>query len=69
MGDQLVVLLDKLKSKMIKSAKKKKKKPKEYARLEKSTSVRMEIKSVKARQIITRTLKAADEPGKISISS
>ncbi|CAD5172900.1 unnamed protein product [Musa acuminata subsp. malaccensis] len=68
MGDQLVVLLDKLKSKMIKSAKKKKK-PKEYARLEKSMSVRMEIKSVKARQIITRTLKAADEPGKISISS
>ncbi|THU71589.1 hypothetical protein C4D60_Mb04t03050 [Musa balbisiana] len=67
MGDQLVVMLDKLKSKMIKSAKKKK--PKEYARLQKSTSVRMEIKSVKARQIITRTLKAADQPGKISISS
>ncbi|KAH6773149.1 hypothetical protein C2S52_003994 [Perilla frutescens var. hirtella] len=45
---------------------KKSKKP--YVKMDKSSSVKVEIRSRKARKIIDRTLKAADRPGKKPLS-
>ncbi|KAL6498926.1 hypothetical protein OROHE_026433 [Orobanche hederae] len=53
-------LLESLKSKV--RSLKKSKKP--YVKMDKSASIKVEIRSRKAKKIIDRTLKAADNPGK-----
>ncbi|XAR72998.1 hypothetical protein NMG60_11019834 [Bertholletia excelsa] len=57
-------LVESIKSK-VRSLKKSKKKP--YVRMDKSASVKVEIRSRQARKLIDKTLKAADQPGKRSI--
>ncbi|KAL5706688.1 hypothetical protein ACHQM5_024822 [Ranunculus cassubicifolius] len=48
--------------------KKLKKSKKPYVKMDKSSSVRVEIRSRKAKKLIDKTLKAADRPGEKSIS-
>ncbi|KAJ9159370.1 hypothetical protein P3X46_024882 [Hevea brasiliensis] len=64
MANQLENLVQSIKSKV--RALKKSKKP--YIKMDKSSSVKVEIRSRKARQLIDKTLKVADRPGKGSIS-
>ncbi|XAR72990.1 hypothetical protein NMG60_11019826 [Bertholletia excelsa] len=64
MAIQLENLVESIKSK-VRSLKKSKKKP--YVRMDKSASVKVEIRSRQARKLIDKTLKAADQPGKRSI--
>ncbi|XP_021892268.1 uncharacterized protein LOC110810406 [Carica papaya] len=64
MGSQLESLVESIKSKV--RALKKTKKP--YIKMDKSSSVKVEIRSRKARKLIDKTLKVADHPGKRSIS-
>ncbi|KAK4378512.1 hypothetical protein RND71_000374 [Anisodus tanguticus] len=64
MAIQLENLVESIKSKVRKL--KKSKKP--YIKMDKSSSVRVEIRSKKARKLIDKTLQAADHPGKSSIS-
>lgn len=64
MANQLENLVESIKSKV--RALKKSKKP--YVKMDKSASVRVEIRSRKARKLIDKTLKVADQPGKRSIS-
>ncbi|KAL8554753.1 hypothetical protein ACS0TY_002810 [Phlomoides rotata] len=60
MAIQLENLMQSIKSKV--RALKKSKKP--YVKMDKSASVRVEIRSRKAKKLIDKTLKAADNPGK-----
>ncbi|XP_030944628.1 uncharacterized protein LOC126706708 [Quercus robur] len=64
MANQLESLVQSIKSKV--RALKKKKKP--YVKMDKSSSVKVEIRSRKARKLIDKTLKVADQPGKRSLS-
>ncbi|GMH13581.1 hypothetical protein Nepgr_015422 [Nepenthes gracilis] len=57
-------LVETLKSKVKALKKSKSKKP--YVKMDKSASVKVEIRSRKARKIIEKTLKAADRPGDVS---
>ncbi|KAK4722922.1 hypothetical protein R3W88_013155 [Solanum pinnatisectum] len=61
---QLESLVESIKSKVRKL--KKSKKP--YVKMDKSSSVRVEIRSKKARKLIDKTLQAADPPGKSSLT-
>uniref|UniRef100_A0A7N2MWA2 Uncharacterized protein n=1 Tax=Quercus lobata TaxID=97700 RepID=A0A7N2MWA2_QUELO len=61
MANQLESLVQSIKSKV--RALKKKKKP--YVKMDKSSSVKVEIRSRKARKLIDKTLKVADQPGKL----
>ncbi|OIW06893.1 hypothetical protein TanjilG_19542 [Lupinus angustifolius] len=64
MTNQLVEnLLESIKSKVKKLKKKTKNKP--YVKIDKSASVKVEIRSRKARNLINKTLQAADRPGKL----
>jgi hypothetical protein len=65
MANQLESLVESIKAK-VRALKKKTKKP--YVKMDKSSSVRVEIRSRKARKLIDKTLKIADQPGKRSIS-
>ncbi|XP_061354510.1 uncharacterized protein LOC133299101 [Gastrolobium bilobum] len=65
MANQLGNLVESIKSK-VRSLKKKAKKP--YVKMDKSASVKVEIRSRKARKLIDKTLKAADTPGKQALS-
>ncbi|KAK4739901.1 hypothetical protein R3W88_003598 [Solanum pinnatisectum] len=64
MAIQLESLVESIKSKVRKL--KKSKKP--YVKMDKSSSVRVEIRSKKARKLINKTLQAADRPGKSSLT-
>ncbi|XP_042516359.1 uncharacterized protein LOC122090735 [Macadamia integrifolia] len=64
MANQLGNLVESIKSKV--RALKKSKKP--YVKMDKSSSVKVEIRSRRARKLIDQTLKLADRPGKKSIS-
>ncbi|PRQ22284.1 hypothetical protein RchiOBHm_Chr6g0248611 [Rosa chinensis] len=64
MTNQLESLVESIKSKV--RALKKSKKP--YIKMDKSSSVKVEIRSKKARKLIDKTLKLADRPGKRSVS-
>ncbi|KAF5733223.1 hypothetical protein HS088_TW17G00763 [Tripterygium wilfordii] len=66
MAIQLENLVESIKSKVRSLKKSNKKKP--YVKMDKSASVRVEIRSRKARKLIDKTLKVADKPGKHSIS-
>lgn len=59
MTNQLGNLVESIKSKV--RSLKKPKKP--YIKMDKSASVKVEIRSRKARKLIDKTLKAADRPG------
>lgn len=61
-------LVESIKSKVRALKKKTKSGNKPYAKMAKSSSVKVEIRSRKARKLIDKTLKAADHPGKHSIS-
>ncbi|KAL0422513.1 UNVERIFIED_CONTAM: hypothetical protein Slati_3274200 [Sesamum latifolium] len=63
MAIQLENLVESIKSKV--RSLKKSKKP--YVKMDKSASVKVEIRSRKARKLIDKTLKAADRPGKKQI--
>ncbi|XP_074286045.1 uncharacterized protein LOC141611416 [Silene latifolia] len=68
---QLGDLIETIKSKVNSLKKKKKKKntfssKKPYIKMDKSASVKVEIRSRKARQLIDKTLKSADRPGKLT---
>ncbi|CAL0320721.1 unnamed protein product [Lupinus luteus] len=64
MTNQIVEnLLESIKSKVKKLKKKTKNKP--YVKMDKSASVKVEIRSKKARNLINKTLQAADRPGKL----
>lgn len=70
MANQLEHLVESIKSKVkLLNLKKKKKSKKPYLKMEKSASVKVEIRSRKARQLIDKTLKVADHPGKRSVPS
>ncbi|CAH8261080.1 unnamed protein product [Arabidopsis lyrata] len=60
MGLQLESLMETIKSKV--SLLRKKKKP--YIKMDKSSSVRVAIRRKKTRDLIDKTLKVADRPGK-----
>ncbi|KAL3515376.1 hypothetical protein ACH5RR_022278 [Cinchona calisaya] len=62
MANQLEHLVESIKSKV--RALNLKKKKKAYVRMDKSASVKVEIRSRKTRQLIDKTLKFADCPGK-----
>ncbi|RWR73923.1 ribosomal RNA small subunit methyltransferase E [Cinnamomum micranthum f. kanehirae] len=67
MANQLVEnLVESIKSKVRSLKRSRKKKP--YVMMDKSSSVKVEIRSRKARNLIDKTLKVADSPGKKSIS-
>ena len=70
MANQLMEnLLESIKSKVSKLKKKTKTKTKKpYIKMDKSASVKVEIRSRKARKLIDKTLKAADRPGETTIS-
>ncbi|XP_039058596.1 uncharacterized protein LOC120202197 [Hibiscus syriacus] len=65
MANQLESLVELIKSK-VRALKKSKNKP--YIKMDKSSSVKVEIRSRKARKLIDNTLKAADRPGKRTLS-
>ncbi|ESR36002.1 hypothetical protein WN944_028597 [Citrus x changshan-huyou] len=62
--NQLENLVESIKSK-VRALKKKKNKP--YIKMDKSSSVKVEIRSRKAKKLIDKTLQVADRPGKRSI--
>ncbi|KAJ4824329.1 hypothetical protein Tsubulata_004290 [Turnera subulata] len=64
MAIQIENLVESIKSKV--RSLKRSKKP--YIKMDKSASVKVEIRSRKARKLIDKTLKVADRPGKRSIS-
>ncbi|KAG5238687.1 Cyclin-dependent kinase [Salix suchowensis] len=64
MAIQLENLVQSIKSKV--RALKKSKKP--YIKMDKSASVKVEIRSRKARKLIDKTLRVADHPGKRTVS-
>ncbi|XP_060174398.1 uncharacterized protein LOC132605199 [Lycium barbarum] len=63
MGIQLESLVESIKSKV----RKLKKSKKTYMKMEKSSSVKVEIRSKKAQKLVEKTLQAADRPGKRSL--
>ncbi|KAF8050619.1 hypothetical protein N665_1922s0005 [Sinapis alba] len=65
-GLQLESLVETIKSKVV-LLRRKKKKP--YIKMDKSSSVRVEIRRKKTRDLINKTLKIADRPGKRALSS
>ncbi|KAF3434494.1 hypothetical protein FNV43_RR21579 [Rhamnella rubrinervis] len=65
MAYQLENLVQSIKSK-VRSLKKSSKKP--YVKMDKSSSVKVEIRSRKARKLIDKTLKVADRPGQRTVS-
>ncbi|KAK8624850.1 hypothetical protein V6N13_089736 [Hibiscus sabdariffa] len=65
MANQLGSLVESIKSK-VRALKKNSNKP--YIKMDKSSSVKVEIRSRKARKLIDKTLKAADRPGKRTLS-
>ncbi|KAL1534491.1 hypothetical protein AAHA92_30665 [Salvia divinorum] len=67
MANQLGNLVEVIRSK-VQSLKKKSSKKKPYIKMDKSASVKVEIRSRQARKIIDRTLKTADRPGKKHLS-
>lgn len=67
MANQLENLVGAIVSK-VRSLKKSKKSKKPYVKMDKSASVKVEIRSRNARKLIDRTLKAADRPGKNPLS-
>ncbi|OMO63392.1 hypothetical protein CCACVL1_17110 [Corchorus capsularis] len=67
MAIQLENLVESIKSK-VRALKKSKSKNKAYIKMDKSSSVKVEIRSRKARKLIDKTLKVADHPGKRTIS-
>ncbi|KAL8195269.1 hypothetical protein R6Q57_025672 [Mikania cordata] len=62
MTNQIGNLIESIKSKV--KALKKKKPKKVYVKMDKTNSVRVEIRSRQARKLIDKTLRAADQPGK-----
>nr|XP_043630886.1 uncharacterized protein LOC122602240 [Erigeron canadensis] len=68
MTNQLENLIESIKSKVkaLKRKKTNKKKP-VYMKMDKTNSVRVQIRSNNARKLIDKTLQAADHPGKRSI--
>ncbi|PON86843.1 hypothetical protein TorRG33x02_173690 [Trema orientale] len=64
MANQLESLVESIKSK-VKGALKKPKKT--YIKMDKSSSVKVEIRSRKARKLIDKTLKVADRPGNLML--
>lgn len=68
MAIQLESLVQAIKSKVRSLKKSKSKSLKPYIKMDKSSSVRVEIRSRKAKKLIDKTLKAADRPGKHSLS-
>ncbi|GMN52391.1 hypothetical protein TIFTF001_021557 [Ficus carica] len=66
MANQLESLVETIKSKV--RALKMKKPKKAYIKMDKSSSVKVEIRSRKARKLIDKTLKVADRPGNRTIS-
>ncbi|PNX84338.1 hypothetical protein L195_g040398 [Trifolium pratense] len=67
MANQLGNLVESIKSK-VRSTLKMKKRKKPYVKMDKSASVKVEIRSRKARKLIEKTLKAADNNIPISSS-
>ncbi|XP_074582104.1 uncharacterized protein LOC141838474 [Curcuma longa] len=69
--EQLESLVGVIKTRVQWITKKKKSKTtsKSYMKMDKSASVKVEIKSRNARRLIDRTLMAADHPGKIALPS
>ena len=67
MANQLENLVESIKSK-VRSLKKSSKSKKPYIKMDKSASVKVEIRSRNARKLIDKTLKAADRPGKRTLS-
>nr|GEW30531.1 hypothetical protein [Tanacetum cinerariifolium] len=65
MANWLANLVETIKSEVKALKKKKWKKP--YVKLDKSRSVKMQIRSSKAQKLIDKTLRAADRPGKHSL--
>ncbi|XVF44959.1 hypothetical protein PTKIN_Ptkin02bG0164900 [Pterospermum kingtungense] len=65
MANQLENLVESIKSK-VRALKKSKNKA--YIKMDKSSSVKVEIRSRKARKLIDKTLRAGDRPGKRTIS-
>ncbi|KAF5175401.1 Cyclin-dependent kinase, partial [Thalictrum thalictroides] len=61
MAIQFENIVETIKSK-VRSLKKSSKKP--YVKMDKSSSVRVEIRSRKAKKLIDKTMKVADHPGK-----
>ena len=71
--ENLENLVDRIKSK-VRSLKERgsqssRKKKKPYVKMEKSSSVKFDVMKRKTRRLIDETLKAADRPGKASLSS
>ncbi|PWA70655.1 hypothetical protein CTI12_AA286500 [Artemisia annua] len=62
MANQLANLVKTIKSKVKALKRKKWKKP--YVKMDKSSSVKVQIRSSKAQKLIDKTLRAADRPGK-----
>ncbi|PSS19262.1 Protein SprT like [Actinidia chinensis var. chinensis] len=67
MANQLENLVESIKSK-VRSLKSKSKSKKPYVKMDKSASIKVEIRSRQARKLIDKTLKVADHPGKRTIS-
>ncbi|KAI4367552.1 hypothetical protein MLD38_023280 [Melastoma candidum] len=65
MANQLGNIVETIKSK-VRAMRKKTRKP--YVKMDKSSSVKVEIRSRKARKLIDETMKVADRPGKRTIS-
>lgn len=66
MTNQFENLIETIKSKV--KALKRKKPKKVYVKMDKTNSVRVEIRSRHARKLIDKTLQAADQPGKRPIA-
>ncbi|KAH7660948.1 hypothetical protein IHE45_15G029600 [Dioscorea alata] len=67
-SEHLENFVEAIKDKVKKVKKMKKKKKTCYAKMDKSSSVKVEIRSRKAQKLIQKTLMAADHPGKAPIS-
>ncbi|KAK9097144.1 hypothetical protein Sjap_022641 [Stephania japonica] len=65
MAIQLESIVESIKSK-VRALKKSKKKP--YVKMDKSSSVKVEIRSRQAKKLIEKTMRVADRPGKRAIS-
>ncbi|CAA6657694.1 unnamed protein product [Spirodela intermedia] len=61
--EQLGSLVESIKTKLVMSLRKKKSSKKPYLKMDKSSSVKVEIRSRRARKLIDKTLRAADSPG------
>lgn len=68
MTNQFENLIETIKSKVKALKKKKSSKKTVYMKMDKTNSVRVQIRSNKARKLIDKTLQAADQPGKRPIT-